>query len=294
MRRSVRVARRTAGACMLIASALLALATGASAMPMGGGARSFSASISGAGFSPSRLTLLAGDSVTWSDTGGSHTVTSEDNAFASGTLGFGDKFSHRFGTSGTFRYYCAIHRYMTGEIDVSDILLNPGPVAAAPGRALAISGRAALASGTQVTIEANSGTGFENAGTATVGSDGTFTAAVTPRTTTTYRVVSGDMTSPSIRVPVVDHRVTVTAVHHKHGTLLKIKVLPAAPGATVVAQLNLRERFGWWPVRQKKLDRSSSARFIVHPPYRASARVVLTLADGATQLAVSKTARIRP
>ncbi len=238
--------------------------------------------------------MLAGDSVTWNDTGGSHTVTSDTNAFGSGTLGFGDEFSHRFGTSGAFRYYCSIHRYMTGEVDVADILLNAGPVAAAPGRALTIDGRAALSSGTQVTVQGDIGSGFTNVASATVGDDGSFRATVTPRTTTTYRVLSGDMTSPSIRVPVVDHRLTVTAVHQRHGTLFKVKVLPAAPGATVVPQLNLRERFGWWPVQQRKLDRSSSARFIVHPPYRVSARVVLTLADGATQLAVSKSVRIRP
>ena len=71
-------------------------------------------------------------------------------------------------------------------------------------------------------------------------------------------------------------------------------MLPAAPGATVVAQLKLRERFGWWPVQQKKLDRSSGARLIVHPPYRVAARVALTLADGATQLALSKAVRIGP
>jgi hypothetical protein len=61
-----------------------------------------------------------------------------------------------------------------------------------------------------------------------------------------------------------------------------------------VLQLNLRERFGWWPVQQKKLDGSSRASFLVRPPYRAPARVVLTLPDGATELAVSKSLRIRP
>lgn len=289
---SLRLGRRTVSALVVAGVALAAVAASGAAMMSG--AQSFNASISGSGFNPTRLTVLAGDTVTWNDTGGSHTVTSDDNAFASGTLGLGDKYSHRFGASGTFRYYCAIHRYMTGEVDVADILLNAPPVAAAPGRALALSGRAALPTGTQLTVQADTGAGFATAAATTVGSDGTFAATVTPRTTTTYRVISGAMVSPSIRVPVVDHRVAVSVVRQKHRVLLKVKVLPATPGGMVVAQLNLRERFGWWPVEEKKLDRSSSAWLIVHPPYRVSARVALTLADGATQLALSTSVRIGP
>jgi plastocyanin len=291
-------ARRRRGTVIAVALSVvagLALAAGGAAMTMTtGGARSVDASISGAGFSPARMTVLAGDTVTWTDAGGSHTVTSDDNAFASGTLAFNDKFSHRFAMSGTYRYYCAIHRYMTGEVDVADVLLNPPPVAAAPNRTIALGGRAALSAGTTLTVQADTGSGFSSVGSTTVASDGTFDAMVTPRTTTTYRILNGDEASPAIRLLVVDRHVTVTATHRKHGVLLKVKVLPAAPGATVVAQLNLRERFGWWPVQQKKLDRSSSAKFLVHPPYRVSARVALTLTDGATRLAVSKGVRIRP
>lgn len=281
----------------LVALAALIVAVGstaASAMTAGGGGHTFGASISGGGFNPTKLTVLAGDTVTWTNTGGSHTVTSEDNAFGSGTLGFSDTFSHRFAASGTYRYYCSIHRYMTGEVDVADILLDRPPVAAAPGRPLSITGRAALSSGTQVTVQADAGDGFVSVTTATVAADGSFAATVTPRTTTSYRVTSGSMTSTPIRVPVVDHHLTLAATHRRRGVAVSVRVLPAAPGATVVLQYNLRERFGWWPIQRKRLDRSSRATFAVNPSHRVSTRVVLTLSDGWTQLAASKSLRLTP
>jgi hypothetical protein len=64
-------------------------------------------------------------------------------------------------------------------------------------------------------------------------------------------------------------------------------VTPAAPGSTVVLQLRLRERFGWWPTRTLRLDSKSHARFVIHRRSSAPARVVLTLPDGATVLATS-------
>ena len=266
----------------------------AAAMSAGGGAQTVSATISGGGFVPAKITVLTGDTVNWHDTGGSHTVTSTTNEFASGTLSFNETFSHRFSAAGTYYYYCAVHRYMTGQVDVADILLGSVPSLAAPNHTLALSGRAALPVGSQVTIQANTGTGFAPVTTAAVADDGMFTANVTPRMTTTYRAISGEMTSPTVRVPVLDHKVAISLARRGKRDLVRVSVQPAARGATVVLQLNLRERFGWWPVQQKRLDRSSRATFLLRPPYRAPARVVLTLPDGATKLAVSKSLSIRP
>ena len=268
MRRPARIRTRPAIVLALTLMALLTFAyVTASAMSSGGGAQTSTATISGAGFAPTRITVLSGDSVSWRDTGGSHTVTSTTNEFASGTLSFNQTFSHRFGAAGTFHYYCAIHRYMTGEIDVADILLGSVPSIAAPNHTLALTGRAAISAGSQITIQADTGTGFTPVTTAMVADDGTFTANVTPRTTTTYRAVSGEMTSPTARVPVVDHKVTISVARRGKRDLVRVSVRPAAPRATVVLQLNLRERFGWWPVQQKKLDGSSRASFLVRPPY---------------------------
>lgn len=282
---------------LALALALLAAAPAAAgAMPMDGGGRSVASTISGSGFSPAKMTVLTGDSVTWTDTGGSHTVTSDDNSFASGTLGFGDMFSHRFAASGTFRYYCSIHRYMTGEVDVADILLSPVSLGAAPGKPLPLRGRAALPEGSTLTVEgtASGSNGFTPVTTTSVAADGSFVATVTPRATTTYRVVSGGMMSLPVLVRALDRKVAVSAARQKRGDVIRVAVTPASAGATVVLQYRLRERFGWWPITQKKLDAHSRATFLVRPPHRVSARVVLTLPDGATELARSATVRLAP
>ena len=75
---------------------------------------------------------------------------------------------------------------------------------------------------------------------------------------------------------------------------LLMPAAPGSPGATVVLQLFLREHFGWWPVSTRKLDRGSHASFRVGSRGAVRARVVLTMADGATPLAVSPTLRLPP
>ena len=72
------------------------------------------------------------------------------------------------------------------------------------------------------------------------------------------------------------------------------RVAPASHGAPVVLQLRLPQHFGWWPVARAKLDHDSMARFSLRLRHRYPARVVLTLRDGATALAVSRTLHVGP
>ncbi len=76
-------------------------------------------------YSPSELTTLAGNSVTWlNDSGVIHTVTSgnpqegPDGAFDSGIIMSGDTFSHTFTEVGNYQYFCTIHPWMTGTVIV--------------------------------------------------------------------------------------------------------------------------------------------------------------------------------
>ena len=48
----------------------------------------------------------------------SHTWTSTDQAFHSGTLGPGEEFLHTFSQAGTFTYFCQIHPEMSGTITI--------------------------------------------------------------------------------------------------------------------------------------------------------------------------------
>ena len=92
--------------------------------PAGGGstsptALSGSVSMAGRAFSPSTVTISAGGSVTFrNDDDRAHTVTANDGAFDSGTIGEGGSWKRAFKGAGTFSYLCAIHPEMTGKVVV--------------------------------------------------------------------------------------------------------------------------------------------------------------------------------
>jgi amicyanin len=70
-------------------------------------------------FSPQRLTVKAGTTVTWTnDDDIPHTVNASNQAFKSGALDTDQKFSFTFATPGTYQYFCALHPHMTGTIVV--------------------------------------------------------------------------------------------------------------------------------------------------------------------------------
>lgn len=77
-------------------------------------------SVDAYGFDPSTLTVNAGDTVTWTNTGSlAHTVTAVDGAFDSGNLNSGETTTVYFDTPGTYSYLCAPHPWMKGTITVS-------------------------------------------------------------------------------------------------------------------------------------------------------------------------------
>jgi plastocyanin len=254
----------------------------------GGTARPAAAtvSMSATAFVPAHVDVLAGDTVRWSnDSVRTHTVTAEDGGWDAGNVTAGSAFAHAFATTGAQAYYCRLHPFMRGDVAVHSLLLDAPREPAAPRRPFVLSGRAALPADTTVAIEGDDGSGYRPAATATVGADGTFRAAVAPAASTTYRAVAGDEASPGVALLVLDRQVAASARRHGARTAVRVHVTPASPRATVVLQLHLRERFGWWPVRIARLDRASRAVFRLRLARRVRARVVLTLADGATVLA---------
>lgn len=73
------------------------------------------------GFTPASLTVAAGSTVTWTNTGQrDHTVSTSDASFGSdGVMKSGATYAHTFATAGTFAYFCAIHSGMKGTITVT-------------------------------------------------------------------------------------------------------------------------------------------------------------------------------
>jgi plastocyanin len=246
-------------------------------------------------YAPAHVDVLAGDTVRWTnDSVRVHSVAADDGGWASGRLVSSDSFSRTFDAPASVPFYCTLHPYMRGEVDVHNLLLRPPAEPGAPGRQYVLHGRAALAAGTDVTIEADSGAGFQPAGSATVGPDGSFTSDIVPRTTATYRAVAGAEASPDVQLLVLDRKVKATATSKGRGVQVSARVTPGSHGAPVVLQLKLPQHFGWWPVARAKLDHHSMARFALRLAHRYPARVVLTQRDGATALALSRTLHVGP
>jgi plastocyanin len=245
---------------------------------------------------PARLDILTGDSVRWTNTSArTHTVTADDERFDSGRLSSSATYTQGFASPGETPYHCRLHPLIRGVVAVHDVLLDTPGQAAAPGRPFSLSGRTALPAGTPVSIEADSGAGFAPVASAEVGTDGRFGVRLVPTTTATYRAVAAAVTSRPVNLLVLDRQVdlTVRRTTARRYTL-HVRVTPASRGGRLVLQLYLPERFGWWPVRQAKLGKDSSATFTLHPRRRFRARVHYTLPDGATTLAASRTVRIGP
>jgi len=279
-----------------VALALLAAPAAAGAMEMDmGDSPQDAVTIQFAQFAPAMIDVVTGDTVRWTnDSVRVHTVNAVDGSWASPRIPGTDGFSHEFDAPGAVQYYCILHPFMRGEVDVHNVLLSAPTEPGAPGRAYTLQGRTALPAGQTITIEADAGSGFQQAGTATVNADGSFKADVVPSATATYRAVAGGDTSPDVQLLVLDRKLTASAKTRGRRVTVSSNVAPASPGSPVVLQLKLPLHFGWWPVARAKLDKSSRASFAIKLGHRYPARVVLTLSDGATVLATSKTLHVGP
>ena len=69
-------------------------------------------------FTPQRITVKAGATVTWTNEDDiPHTVVSA-NTFRSKVMDTDGKFSFTFTTAGTYKYFCSLHPHMTGTVIV--------------------------------------------------------------------------------------------------------------------------------------------------------------------------------
>jgi plastocyanin len=71
-------------------------------------------------FNPSTISVTMGTTITWTNKDAvSHTVSSDNGSFDSGTLATNATFSYTFAATGTFAYHCMVHPAMTGSVIVS-------------------------------------------------------------------------------------------------------------------------------------------------------------------------------
>ncbi len=79
--------------------------------------------IKGYAFAPKTLTVAPGTTVRWTNRDSDiHTIVSDTNAFtASDDLSIGKSFTHTFRKTGTFKYHCGQHAFMTGTVIVKSL-----------------------------------------------------------------------------------------------------------------------------------------------------------------------------
>jgi plastocyanin len=253
-------------------------------------------------FSPAREKVLTGDTVIWRNTSQkTHNVKFDAEGYNSGRFGPGEVQGHPFPRAGVYDYHCTIHTGMVGQIGVYPLVLEGPGGRARRGSTLALHVRAPEGAG-QVTIQADTGAGYRQvavAGPATgnghEGHDdpGTVHANVVASETATYRAAFSGGYSNELRVEVTDAPdLSAHARRSRRGAVVSVGARPASPGARVVLELKIRERFGWWPVARARLDRHSRARFVVRGHGHVPARAVLVEPDWATSLSSSRTFRL--
>jgi len=240
------------------AIAVIGSAAALALAPAGASADTVGVTLQNAAFAPSQITVLTGDTVAWHNSSfRDHTVTSRDGSFGSpGHITPNSGYSYEFPSAGSFPYYCSIHPFMNGEVDVYPVLLDGPAHAVNRGTQFTLSGRAAPGTGS-VEIQQDSGSGFASVAAATVDPSGSFSTSLPAVKSARYRAVDSGGTSPAVQVAVVDRRLVVSASRHGHRALIRVRAVPRDPGGRVTLEIWKRERFGWWPDRKSTRLNSS-------------------------------------
>ena len=92
---------------------------GSSTSPAAGASAGSAVTVEDFDFNPDTIRVKVGTTVTWTNTGVTHTVTADKGLFDSGALKSGEAFSFTFAKGGTFTYHCAIHSSMRGTVTVT-------------------------------------------------------------------------------------------------------------------------------------------------------------------------------
>ena len=240
-------------------------------------------------FAPSQLDILSGETVQWTNVSErTHTVTSDTGLFDSGEVPGGARFTLRPDAVGSYAYHCTIHPTMHGEIDVRRVILGPLPAAPVPvGAPIELTGRSADPTQPVVIERSLDGVRFSAIAMALPAADGTWRTTVDARVTADYRAASASGVSQTRRLLVSTRRIRI--VPTRRG--VHVVVTPSSPGARLLVESYLRERFGWWPVARTRADFVSEADVRISRPARV--RVILVDRDGWTPLATSRILSLR-
>lgn len=212
-------------------------------------------------FEPSDLVAVVGDTVTWRNVDSStHNIEADDGSFASGDLAPGATFSFTFSRAGAYPYQCTIHNFMTGRVDVFGLSLSP-PGAPVQARSRAVLHGLAPAGAVRVAIEQREADGsYRTLRIVRPAPDGSFRVVVSPAAPSTYRARVEELVSEPVKI-AVSAALRLAGRRSGSQAVLTVAASPAQPGAPVVLQRYVRERFAWTAVVTGRLDARSRASF---------------------------------
>jgi plastocyanin len=272
-------------------SILTLAAAVALAAPATASADDFAVSMPGKYFDPQRLTIVAGDQVSWRNADFvSHEVRAINGAFDSGTIGRQGVYLHRFDSAGNYALVCSIHPFMTGSVDVVGATLSGPKTSVVAGEPIAFEGRAPTgASSVEIQRQAADGT-WAALGSAPLGAGGVFTFTTRALQTASYRAVTTAGPSPVVAV-AVSARVDLHV--HVHNGRVMVETMPASKGLVATLQLYSRERFSYRRVAHVKTNRKGKAEFRLRRGLRGTVRVLLSRAQRGPALGVSHAVSLR-
>jgi len=270
---------------------LLTLAAAAAlAAPATASADDFAISMPGKFFDPSRLTIVAGDQVSWKNADFvSHDIRATNGAFDSGPISRQGVWLHRFETTGSYPLVCSIHPFMTGQIDVLGATLSGPKTAVVAGETVTLQGRATAGTGSVSLEEQGADGAWTPVSSTATGAGGAFAFTMPAHDTAAYRAVSAAGASQPVTISV-SARVELDV--HVHKGRVMVETMPASKGLVATLQLYSRERFTYRRIAHVETDLKGMAEFRLRSGLRGTVRVLLSRAERTPAMGVSHALRL--
>ena len=262
--------------------------------------------ITQAGFTPDRITIAYGDTVTWTNKDTSnHQVLADQAAFpTSPVLAPNQTYSHTFTKSGSFGYRDALNTRRRGTVIVRPgISMKASAAQVGYGGTLTLSGTVSSgAAGENVNVDAMQcgTTSFTRVASARSAAQGAWSSAVKPAMNTSYRSSWKNATSVPFAVKV-GPAVSLKRVRAGRFTA-SVTAAQSFVGKYVVLQRYARTRRAWKTVKRVTLrtvkagtapTQISSAGFRARGTRRARLRLLLTQPQAGACYAAARSAAVR-
>jgi plastocyanin len=262
--------------------------------------------ITQAGFTPDRITIAYGDTVTWTNKdNANHQVLADQAAFpTSPVLAPNQTYSYTFTKSGSFGYRDALNTRRRGTIIVRPgITMKASAAKVGYGGTLTVSGTVSNgATGENVLVEAMQcgATSFSRVATARSGAQGAWSSSVKPAMNTSYRSSWKNASSAPLAVKV-SPAASLKRVRAGRFTA-SVTAAQSFVGKYVVLQRYARARKAWKTVKRVTLrtvkagtapTQISSAGFRARGTRGARLRLLLTQPQAGACYVASTSAAIR-